>query len=721
MNLRTTSAAILASASLALTTTGGEVRFLDTTGDHDLANAANWEPSSWTAGDTLLVSTATATIPTTGLHLSADMPASTSLKFGAFPNENVMIDFGGHSLNTDNLVFGNMHNDNNRFKYLLASGGFSGVKNLLLNEEHRGHVRFTNGTFRVKNSLRMDGRWYPYVHVLAGAELVIENVVADQSVGMNGTQRGEFRVSGGKFVVQRRESEMWRRSYWNGESSPFTVEKGGEYRDDSRFPANSYRGVAFTIRDAGYYETNSAVRSRNTGFFATQKYEITNSVFRVAQLYCGPYQISGAYYNDVSYALSGSTVDFCDSEETFAFAPDPSHTTAGVIVPPSAANNTIKFRGGKNRFTSQTFVLGGSNAVAVTGGRFEVSNSFDLVTAQTGKGSRLLLKDADVYLGTLTASASATNTLVEICGAAKVRGRGDFAAGGPDSAMRVTDDAVVDIGAHRFSLKADGSDLYLGGLASTGTVSFTAENCTATLAGTMNGTVLGAGWSRMPPVWFEAGKANNVLVISNATYDCHGPAWKSTIRPNVGLGYEARPFTECPGCRIEFRGSSPAFTVSDTKEAESSGNSWFSMAFGEMIDREANIYTQESYPLDNPVRLRFVLPPSTNSYVQAPVRSERGIIVLGGNAEFEFDMSEYDWPQGRFSFPLVWNGKGFRDTKDGISYYTYIDVEQLNETNARRMPVDKYGHRAGKFELSADGKTLCLVVKKTDATVFILR
>ena len=421
MNKTTTTraAAILAAATVATSAIGAEVRFTDSSGDHDLANATNWSSSPWGAGDTLVISTNSATIPTTGLHLSADMPASGTIKFGEFPNENVMVDFGGHSLNTTNLVFSNMHHDNYRSKHLLASGGFSGVNNLLLNEGHKGHVRFTNGTFRVKNSLGM-GKWFPYVHVLAEAELVIENVIADMGVGMIGAQKGEFRVSGGKFVIQKRESEWWRRSYWNGESSPFTVEKGGEYRDDSRVPANSYRGVAFTIRDAGYYETNSAVSVRNTGFFGTDKYEITNSVFRVAQLYCGQYQDSGSYANDVSYFLWGSTVDFCNSEETFAFAPGTSRTTAGVIVPPSAANNTIKFRGGKNRFTSQTFVLGGSNTVAVTGGKFDVSNSFSFVTAQAGSGSRLIMKDVDAYLGSLSVAADATDALVEIAGDASV-------------------------------------------------------------------------------------------------------------------------------------------------------------------------------------------------------------------------------------------------------------------------------------------------------------
>ena len=417
----TRAAAMLAAATVATTAAiGAEVQFTDSSGDHDLANTANWSPSAWTAADTLVVSTANATIPTTGLHLSADMPASGAIKFGAFPNSNVMVDFGGHSLNTTNLIFSNMHDDINRFNYLLASGGFSGVENLCLNDAARGHVRFTNGTFRVESRMEMS-KWFSYLHVCKGAELIIESVAGDWSVGIREAPRGEFCINGGKFAVKERNNTHWRRSIWHGSEAKFTVEDGGEFRDDSTYPANQFSDVDFTLKDSGYYETNSISAYRNTGFFGS-KFEITNSVFRVAQLYLGMYTRSAkTYYYDISgYSLQQRTVDFCDSEETFAFSPSTDKATAGVIVPPSAANNTIRFRGDKNRFTSQTFLLGGSNAVEVTGGSFAVSNSFEFLSAQAGSGPRLFLKDADVYLGSLSVAADAADALVEIAGGASV-------------------------------------------------------------------------------------------------------------------------------------------------------------------------------------------------------------------------------------------------------------------------------------------------------------
>lgn len=736
MNISKTSlaAALLAAATavtgilLPMETSAAESRFTDSSGDHDLANSANWSPTTWGSGDSLIVSTDNFTFPDAGLTLSGTMPQSTYIHFGTLPNKNVTIDFAGKNLNTAVVYLDTMHNWDNRNYYLKAIGGFSGVTRMR-NINSQGHIRLYDGTYTIGKGLFLNG-WVPQVHVCNGAELVIEEINTDGNVqngfGMHGdTAQGVFCIDGGKAIIRGRTDASWTRAMWLGGTSnrnAFKVLNGGEWRDDTTMPATTFNNVNVTIKDSGYYETNSCNNVRNTGFFGNAtKYEITNSTFRVAQLYTSQYTSSGEFnYELDTYKLTGSTVDFCDSEVTLAFAPGSAIQSSGVVLAHQAQNNTMKFRGDKSRFSAQLFRLGGSNTLSVAGGSFAVSNKLSIVAANGLNGSTLLIRDADAYFGEIAATATATNALIEISGTANVKGNGDFATGGPGSAMRVTDDAVLAIDAHKFSLQADGSELFLGGLASTGAVHFTAANCTATVAGTTNRTILGAGWSRLAPVWFAPGKANNVLVISNATYDCQGPAYREMVSTAEGLQNEARAFTQCPGCRIEFRGSSPEFIVSSTKTSVEAGNAWFSMAFGEMYDSAGNRYTQAYYALDNPVRLRFVLPPSTEIYAQAPIRSDNGIIVLGGNAEFEFDMSEYDWPQGRFTFPLVYNGTGFKGSSGGVTR-TYIDVDKLNETNAARMPMDKYGKKAGKFELSADGKTLNFVVKNSGPTILTFR
>ena len=714
-------AAAFAAASSSMAT---EALFKNTTGDGDLANPANWDPSSWAAGDTLLISSDNFAFPSEAtpqdtLHLSADMPASGTIRFGKFPKDSVTIDFAGKSLNTTNLVY--IRAEPGRI--LNAVGGFSDVKYFALTN-NLGNLRFTDGVFRVQNGFVIN-RWSTEVHVCSGAELVVENIWNDIGVGIlvDDSHSAKFVVDGGKFIIQGRRQEFYKRAQWRSRTdyrSGVEIINGGEYRDDSRNPVNMFIEANLTIKDSGYYETNSASVQGNAILIGSgAKREITNSTFRVAQLYCGP--ISKTDYNSYSFSnLSSTLVDFCDSEETFAFAPDSALTTAGMVVPSTANNNTIRFRGEKNRFTSKTFVLGGSNTVAVTDGSFAVSNVFEFVSATEGKGSRLLLKDADVYLGSITSAASSTNALVEVSGAAHVTG-GNFAFSGPASTMRVLDNAVVDLGVKKIRLAGNGSTLSLSGLASTGCVEFAASNCRAVIADTTHATKLGPDYVFCAPFSFAAGQANNVLVISNATFRCGSYAFKSDISTGTG-DHEVRPFTGCPGCAIELRGSHPKL-IFPTGSAHANGGGYFTMAFGEMIDPSIGAngdYTTEPYALDNPLRLRFVLPPSTDVYAEPPVQSSVQTLCLGGNAEFEFDMSEYDWPVDTVTFPLISCAKGFKATKPSGTR-TYIDVDQLNETNSDRLPVDRHGRRVGRLVLSADGTTLCLVVNNVGPTVITLR
>ncbi len=721
---------ILAAAAFCATLSSGlaaNVYFRDTTGNHDLADPDNWD-SSWSSGDTLFVSYSTVSLPSTSLRISRDMNSSTEIKIDTYTSSgvSVTIDCGGHSLNTATLTTLRTSSVN-ATEHLLLTGGFSGV-DTLWTDALRSHVYFASGIFRVKNMLQMGDRYARY-YVRDDAELIVETINSDNQSGLVGWDKGNrlFCVDGGKFAIlgHTTSSGKWRRVLFegykadDGGASAVKVINGGEFRDDDTYP-NILITCDLLVKDASFLQTNAANVARNMRFAGTRgTFEITNSVFRVAQLYCGPYvSWDYGYNNELTDNLSGRTIDFCDSEETFAFKPGwDGKTYSGICLPMAAPNNTILFRGERNRFTSNNFLLGGSNTVAVTGGSFAVSNAFEFGAAQAGSGSTLLFKDADVYLGALQCGASATNTRVSISGTAKVKGGGTFMTGGYGSSLRSSDEAVVDLGENKFHLKFDGSELFLGGLASTGTVSFTASGCTATIAGTNHRTELGAS-SHVAPFWFEEGKENNVLVISNATFDCQGWASKSHVATSEGPEVEPVPFTGCPGCRIEFRGSTPKLLFSSAKSRVGGSTAWYSAAFGEMIDRTENKFTRAAYPLTDPVRLRFVLPPSTNSYAEAPVQSTSGLIALGGNAEFEFDMSEYDWPHGSQVIPLVCDqGRSFR----GWGNRRYIDVDQLNRTNAERMPVNNYGNKAGRFKLSDDGKTLYFVVVNTGATIFVVR
>lgn len=698
------------SVAAGMTVSAATVNFLGTK-SLDLADPENWSASEWTAADTLVVSKDDATLPATGLHLSADLPQSAEVQFNAMPNYTVEVDFGGHSLNTKVLTLGNMHDDANRNYYLKAVGGFTGVDEIS-DVLMKGHIRFYDGIYRVRHYLTINN-WYPYLYVCSGAELVFEDQNKDMGIlTKNNASGAQICMDGGKFVVMNHSGSdpRWQRNHWWGNGAPrstFTVKNGGEYRDDSINPANAFVEENFTIKDAGYFETNATCVVRNTLFAgSSNSFLITNSIFRVAQLYCGYYRPNDSMYGNELNAnsnLSSATVDFCDSEETFAFQPGCGKTTAGMIVPNAAKNNTVRFRGAKNRFTSQTFVFGGDNRLSIEGGTFAVSNSFDFIV---GAGASLTITNAEVYLGSFNANASATNAVIRIGEEARVKVGSNLSPGGVGGSLTVEEGVLLSVGKNRFNLASDGQSMSFSGSVSTGSVCFAANDGRVVFsAGASNRADIGPGWTRLKPFDFYEGKTNNVFVISNATYVCDGTTYKSALTTTEGPTSEAVPYTNCPGCRIEFRGSSPVLSIINGQTSESSGQAWYSAAFGEMVNEARTAWTTVAYPLKDALRLRYVLPPSTAPYQTAPLNVTKGILVLGGNAEFEFDMTDFDWPDEAVTIPLAYNATAY----NGWNNRKYINVAQLNETNRDRLPVGPDG-RTSRLELAADGKTLNLVI-----------
>ena len=89
--------------------------------------------------------------------------------------------------------------------------------------------------------------------------------------------------------------------------------------------------------------------------------------------------------------------------------------------------------------------------------------------------------------------------------------------------------------------------------------------------------------------------------------------------------------------------------------------------------------------------------------------------VLGGNAELEFDWTDFKWPARTTRIPLIYNASAFK----GWSNRVYIDVAGLNATNAGRLP-ERDGIKS-YLALSGDGKTLELVVPGNGGTMVIFK
>lgn len=120
------------------------------------------------------------------------------------------------------------------------------------------------------------------------------------------------------------------------------------------------------------------------------------------------------------------------------------------------------------------------------------------------------------------------------------------------------------------------------------------------------------------------------------------------------------------------------------------------------------------------MRLRFCVP--KNGYAQAPFRAMTGNGgTLGGNAEFEFDMSDYEWPLERTRIPLVYNASGYYAWGGVNDNLRNINVDGLNEINAERLPVNPNTGRKARLVLEDDGKTLSLAVPGTGGMVILFR
>ena len=155
---------------------------------------------------------------------------------------------------------------------------------------------------------------------------------------------------------------------------------------------------------------------------------------------------------------------------------------------------------------------------------------------------------------------------------------------------------------------------------------------------------------------FNANTTNNMVVIDDAEFIHHGTFGKSY---SDGVGW---PYVNTPNCAIEFRGSAPKFRVTSPNQANNS-TPWHTVNLGKGTE-----------PLQDPVRLRFILPQTP--YAEAPFRSEVSghNAVLDGNAVIEVDDSNLPRSHGKLRYPLVYD-------KGTFSSGSRINVESLNRVN----------------------------------------
>ena len=191
---------------------------------------------------------------------------------------------------------------------------------------------------------------------------------------------------------------------------------------------------------------------------------------------------------------------------------------------------------------------------------------------------------------------------------------------------------------------------------------------------------------------FTENTTNNTVVIDDAEFIHHGTFGKSY---SSGNGY---PYTNSPNCAIEFRGAAPKFRVTSSKQAaNSTPNHTVNLGRG-------------TEPMQDPVRLRFVLPETP--YEEAPFRSEvySHWVVLDGNAVIEVDDSNLPKSHGKLRYPLIYDDYNFH-ANSTLS----INVESLNAVNRALGTIGE------NMTLVRDGKTLYVEIKSSGGFVLVVR
>lgn len=706
----------------------------------DLADPANWSSPSWTAADKLVVSTtdasgAAVTFPADGFSLSADLPANSALQFTKFPAKDVVFDTAGRRLNTADLRFDNFHPSDPDRKYrLVFTGGFTNVTKMTF-ANNKAHPAFSNGVYYIENSFKHK-LWYDFLRILKDGELVVCKIVENGACGsQSDASYPEFTIDGGRlrFAGRGTPDANWAFVEWktsgnnNLATTNMRITNGGEYRDDTTYPQDNF-SASFNVRiDNGgaYIATNSVRSNRNTMWNSKGVFTVTNGSVRIAQLYLSKYVSGGDFQNETASAAVGSRLLFHNSQEIFRFAPSSSTTASGIVVSQPARANQIRFSGDDNVCDLTWFLLGGvTNRVEVAGGTFAASNSLKLLP---GYGNEFLFTGGTAALGAIYGNDSATNALIRVSGSASIEDKWDSTLSGVSNRLEIAG-GRFNLGAYWMQLNGRGSRMDVTGGASTGGVCFAANDSRMTVgADATHVAPLEEGWYGHDfALWFTSGKSDQVLVISNGTFECGKPflsgmdSAADRVASSGQTGTEGVPFTNCPNSRIEFRGDHPAFVITSAKIHGTSGARWHQFALGSTVDPETGNWTRRPFKLDNPVRLRFCVP--KNGYAQAPFRAMTGNGgALGGNAEFEFDMSDFEWPLERTRIPLVYNASGYYAWGGVNDNLRNINVDGLNEINAERLPVNPNTGRKARLVLEDDGKTLSLAVPGSGGMMIIFR
>ena len=695
---------ILLVSTLVVTAGAEIVDFVGNAEPGELSNTANWSAATWGVTATQRVNGASVAVPAGGFKLSAPLAAAGQFRLQGFTSDAAFSMGAAENLNVKEL-----HLTGNNRKTTLFSGNVTNLTSIYLNSSCI--LALTNGVFHIATGDFRCYNWYDTIKICKGAELVVDKVNKHQESGSNGQYSG-IRIDGGRLTINSYKDANWSTVLHGNNGDNFLeIVNGGVYYEAGT-PEFALKGARthFLIDNGGaYISTNASSASRNMKVgISSGTFAVTNGTLKTAQLYGGVYQ--GEYsanlslYNTMDLAPSKSRFTFHNSRASFQFKPTSTYKGCFMFAG-KAKENTVLLDGDDNQFDTFYLLMGGtSNRFTVAEGSFVARSIYffpgiDNVIEFTGGHSVV----TNVYRVNGAPVDSFTNGVIKVSGTAEAKIVNGMDLYGTNTSLLVSG-GLLDAGVSLISFYGPCVTYEATGGVVTGCLQFASNGGTVRIAGGAEHTATYGANSRASSVAFGENFADNVLVISNATFTSRMPFMKGLLTTTEGPMSEGIPFTNCPNCRIELRGETPKFLVTSNKRYASDGGPWYSFVLGNSHDPA---------PLKDALRLRFVLP--KNAYAEAPVRVTSATAVLGGNAELEFDATAFKWPARTTRIPLIYNASAFK----GWSNRKYINVAGLNETNAGRLP-ERDGLKS-QLALSDDGKTLELVVPGNGGTMLIFK
>jgi hypothetical protein len=641
---------LFAFAAIAVCTTlsKADVNYIGSVESGDILQSGNWE------GAALPSLSDTAVFPNGFLSPALGLNLGNALTLGSISWNDVgrELDLGGKTLTLNDASGTSMLSIGANASLTIKNGtvNIDSAIHRLFPDGDYGSFILTNATMNIKKPYWRFNGGYGHgfaIKLLKDSKLITSELPEDLGFPMPDKKLCKFIIDGGFASLKSQRA-----------TSGTTYARLGFFKD--------WGGGSLEVKNGGVLD----LTGEKAGVYLSGSqalYSFTDSFL---------YQTNG-----VGYSGSEFGVYYNANGGHFAFT---NSTYKGVRFNMGGKNAVVTFHDSivdfhcENKNYAGMFFYGGgtgTNSVTMTGSTAFKAKALEWTTSSKGNEHFLF----DGYSFDSPVAMSGINGVFAFCSG---EGKGNITIGGVSNRVDITGGVWVD---GNTTLSGNGAMLVQDGADVTGGVKLVSNGAIAHLK---NGAKR-YGRYRLNGIQFKDGVTNAVFVIEDSTYENNGNFSGSY----TGSGYAytdcARAYTNCPGSAIEFRGTTPKFINSEST-LYAGGGVYVAMTFGS--------FTPGTYssgpilgiePLDNPVALRYVLPP--NGYAEAPLHGTvtRGggrPIALCGNARIEVDDSAYIYQRKNkvTRIPLIKDEANFTASTGHLM----LDIDALNRNNAAYLPKD---------------------------------